>query len=76
MNQIDLPSQIHTNALVLSLILKANEISVHCLPQRTEGTDADHLLTAVVNMQQEMRVIIDCGATILERNNKQIVELG
>lgn len=74
MEQVNLPSQSHTNAMVLSLLFQDRQTLVECLPPRTDETDAEHLLTAVANMASEIRVIIDCGATILEQNNKQIVE--
>jgi hypothetical protein len=38
------------------------------------GSDAEHLLALVVQMQPEVRVILDCGASILEQNNHQVAE--
>jgi hypothetical protein len=72
---LDLPSQSHTNALVLQYLLQ-EETSVELLPPRTAGygSDAEHLLALVVQMQPEVRVILDCGASILEQNNRQVVE--
>ncbi|KAH5731245.1 hypothetical protein HBI17_217790 [Parastagonospora nodorum] len=72
---LDLPSQSHTNALVLQYLLQA-ETSVELLPPRTNvnGSDADHLLSSVVQMVPEVRVILDCGASILEQDNQQVAE--
>ncbi|KAF1915062.1 hypothetical protein BDU57DRAFT_539445 [Ampelomyces quisqualis] len=72
---LDLPSQSHTNALVLQYLLQ-EETSVQLLPPRTtaSGSDAEHLLELVVNMQPEVRVMLDCGASILEQNNHQVAE--
>jgi hypothetical protein len=72
---LDLPSQSHTNALVLQYLLQ-EETSVELLPPRTagHGSDAEHLLALVVRMQPEVRVILDCGASILEQNNRQVAE--
>jgi hypothetical protein len=72
---LDLPSQSHTNALVLRYLLQ-EETSVELLPPRTKtnSSDAEHLLSLVVRMQPEVRVILDCGASILEQNNKQVAE--
>ncbi|KAH6502438.1 hypothetical protein HBI55_034300 [Parastagonospora nodorum] len=72
---LDLPSQSHTNALVLRYLLQA-ETSVELLPPRTNvnGSDADHLLSLVVQMVPEVRVILDCGASILEQDNQQVAE--
>jgi len=70
---LDLPSQSHTNALVLQYLLQ-DESSVEALPPRTSGTDAEQLLSVVIRMQPEVRVILDCGASILEQNNQQVAE--
>jgi hypothetical protein len=69
---LDLPSQSHISALVLGYLLDTS--SVELLPPRDEITDAEHILKAVVNCKPEIRVIIDCGAAILEQTNKQVAE--
>jgi len=74
MNQLNLFSQSHTNAMVLDYLLRDEKTSVECLGPRMSGTDAEHLLEAVVNMEPEVRVLLDCGASILEQNNKQVVQ--
>jgi hypothetical protein len=70
---LDLPSQSHTNALVLQYLLQ-DENSVKPLSQRAGGTDAEHILSVVVDMEPEVRVLLDCGASILEQNNRQVAE--
>ncbi|KAH7095848.1 hypothetical protein FB567DRAFT_624053 [Paraphoma chrysanthemicola] len=69
---LDLPSQDHVSALVLGYLLETS--SVELLPPRTESTDAEHVLHAAVAIKPEVRVILDCGAAILEQTNKQVVE--
>ncbi|CAO2650553.1 Nn.00g018450.m01.CDS01 [Neocucurbitaria sp. VM-36] len=71
-NYLDLPSQRHTNALVLGHILSGSDIA-H-LPPLASGTDAEHLVTMVIDMKPEVRVILDCGAQILEQDNRQVAE--
>lgn len=70
---LDLPSQSHTNALVLKYLLQ-EETSVEALPPRSETSDTQHLLSVVIRMQPEVRVILDCGASILEQNNQEVAE--
>lgn len=72
--QVDLDSQLHTNAMVLDLLLQDGKTSVDCLTPRTDETDAEHVLTAVTKIEPEIRVLIDCGATIMELSNQQIAE--
>ncbi|KAF2009480.1 hypothetical protein BU24DRAFT_473639 [Aaosphaeria arxii CBS 175.79] len=72
-HHIDLPSQSHTNALVISYLLK-DETSVQVLPLRTVNSDADHLLTFINSLSPEVRVLLDCGASILEQNNKEVAQ--
>jgi hypothetical protein len=68
----DLPSQGHINALVLGYLL--NTSSVELLLRRAQTTDAEHILQAVVHSGPETRVVLDCGAAILEQTNKQVAE--
>jgi hypothetical protein len=70
---LDLDSQRHTNALVLKYLLQ-DETAPEVLIPRTTGSDAEHLLLRVSAMTPEVRVILDCGAVILEQNNKQVAE--
>lgn len=70
---LDLPSQSHTNALVLGYLLQ-EENSVVKLPSRSGGSDAEHLLTAINALQPEVRVVLDVGAQILEMDNTQVAQ--
>ncbi|XP_014555371.1 hypothetical protein COCVIDRAFT_27710 [Bipolaris victoriae FI3] len=73
---LDLPSQHHTNAQVLSYLLM-DETSVEILPVRKIGSatsDGEHLLTFIKNLDSDVRVLLDCGASILEQNNRQVAE--
>lgn len=74
-NHLDLPSQMHTNALVLAHLLQP-ENSVFLLPDRPalSTTDAQRFLDTVVNFKKPTRVILDVGAQILELNNRQVAE--
>lgn len=75
-NHLDLPSQHHTNAQVLSYLLM-DETSVENLPVRKPGSDrsdGEHLLTFITNLNSDIRVVLDCGASILEQNNRQVAE--
>ncbi|KAI0506704.1 hypothetical protein F5B22DRAFT_639075 [Xylaria bambusicola] len=73
--QLDLPSQMHTNALVLEYLLQP-ENSVALLPDRPAlaVTDAQRILDKVIAFKQPVRVILDVGAQILELNNRQVAE--
>ncbi|RYO29176.1 hypothetical protein AA0111_g6158 [Alternaria arborescens] len=70
---LDLPSQHHTNAQVLSYLLM-DETSVANLPVRTAGSDGEHLIAFIEQLDLDIRVILDCGASILEQNNRQVAE--
>jgi hypothetical protein len=72
---LDLYSQSHTNALVLQYLLQ-DDTTVQLLEARTSasGTDAEHLLSLVVNMEPDVRVILDCCASILEQGNRETAE--
>jgi hypothetical protein len=69
---LDLPSQSHINALVLGYLLRTS--CVNLLPPRTEDTDAGYILAAVLKCESDIRVILDCGAAILEQTNEQVVK--
>lgn len=52
-----------------------DETSVELLPSRTslsKSSDAEHLLNVIENLKSNIRVILDCGASILEQNNRQV----
>ncbi|KAF2031984.1 hypothetical protein EK21DRAFT_99304 [Setomelanomma holmii] len=70
---LDLPSQSHVNALVLAYLLETS--SVEMLPSKyPDRTDTEYVLTTAIDSQPDVRVILDCGAAILEQSNKQVVE--
>ncbi|TGJ81237.1 hypothetical protein E0Z10_g7524 [Xylaria hypoxylon] len=75
MKHLDLPSQSHTNALVLEHLLQP-ENSVFLLPDRPtlDVTDAQRFLDTVVTFERPVRVILDVGAQILELNNREIAQ--
>lgn len=70
-HHLDFPSKSHTNALLLRYLLQ-EENSVELLPQRAKGTDAEHILSVIVDMEPEVRVLLDSGALTLEQNNRQV----
>ncbi|KAI1763802.1 hypothetical protein GGR53DRAFT_466937 [Hypoxylon sp. FL1150] len=72
---LDLPSQKHTNALVLEYLLQP-ENSVILLPDQVDAsmTGAEHFLETVVKLERSTRVILDVGAQILELNNQEVAE--
>lgn len=72
---LDLAEQKHTNALVLDYLL-GDENAVELLPRAVEfvGSDAEFLLSIVINMNPEVRVILDVGAQVLELDNLQFAQ--
>ncbi|KAI0107369.1 hypothetical protein F4776DRAFT_675198 [Hypoxylon sp. NC0597] len=68
--QLDLESQKHTNALVLENLLQP-ENSVALMPPRrdVDGSIAEMLLDVITEMDPPTRVILDVGAQILELDN-------
>ncbi|EJT76895.1 hypothetical protein GGTG_06809 [Gaeumannomyces tritici R3-111a-1] len=74
-NHLDLPDQKHTNGLVLKYLLQ-DENSVISIPPRqgSPASDAELLLSLVVNMSDEVQVILDVGAQILELGNAEVAQ--
>ncbi|KAF2745418.1 hypothetical protein M011DRAFT_478936 [Sporormia fimetaria CBS 119925] len=74
-HHLDLPSQSHTNALVLNYLLQ-KENSVKLLPayQTTMLSEAEHLLHTVQSIDQPPRVILDAGAQIMDMSNREFSE--
>ncbi|KLU86149.1 hypothetical protein MAPG_05168 [Magnaporthiopsis poae ATCC 64411] len=72
---LDLPEQKHTNGLVLEYLLR-DENSVVSIPPRrgSSASDAELLLDLVVNMSDEVQVILDVGAQILELGNAEVAK--
>lgn len=71
---LDLPSQKHTNALVLSYLLQENAVELLQSGSIPDMLNAEHLIKVVNNIQPQPRVLLDVGAQILELNNYQLAE--
>ena len=74
--QLDLRQQIHTNALILEYLLQP-ENTVAFVPARSYQngeSDAQVLLSMVVEYKQLTRVILDVGAQILELTNLEVAQ--
>ncbi|KAI0404731.1 hypothetical protein F4802DRAFT_218327 [Xylaria palmicola] len=72
MKNLDLPSQNHTNALVLEYLLQPENL-VLPLPERAASvTYAQGFLDTINNFESPIRVILDVGAQILELNNQEV----
>ncbi|KAI6327610.1 hypothetical protein MCOR29_002913 [Pyricularia oryzae] len=71
---LDLPNQKHTNALVLGYLLRDDNHVFLIPPRATTGSDADQLFNMVMGMQQEVQVLLDVGAQILELGNVQVAK--
>lgn len=76
MNQLDLPELQHTNALVLRNLL--HEDNTICEMKKLghhgsiKGTD---IINMIVKSEQEIRVILDVGAQILDLTNEKVADL-
>lgn len=67
--QLDIPEQEHTNALVLDYIVQP-ENDVMLMDSAAPGvSDAQHLLDVVLSLDPPVEVILDVGAQILELVN-------
>ncbi|KAL8296078.1 hypothetical protein RB600_001523 [Gaeumannomyces tritici] len=74
-NHLDLPDQKHTNGLVLEYLLR-DENDVVSIPPREDSSvsDAKLLLDLIVEMPDEVQVILDVGAQILELGNHEVAQ--
>ncbi|RMJ25082.1 hypothetical protein PHISP_04065 [Aspergillus sp. HF37] len=73
--QLDLPEQMHTNALVLKYLLQPeNSVSFVRDQHTTSASDAEQLLGLVANLDPPAQVILDVGAQILELSNVQVAQ--
>lgn len=73
MNQLEVPSQVHTNALVLNHLLSAdNKVVLLSELGHTGPCVSSQLLNTIAEMKPEPRVILDIGAQILELTNEQV----
>jgi hypothetical protein len=72
---LDLPSQSHTNAQVLAYLLQ-DETQVELLPARSSKSSSDgkHLLSVIQGLTSDIKVVLDCGASILELNNREVAK--
>jgi hypothetical protein len=73
---LDLPEQEHTNALVLEYLLQP-ENSVALIPPRKDASrsDAELFLTMVTGMEPTVRVVLDVGAQVLELSNLEVARM-
>lgn len=66
-SQCDLPSQSHTNAAVLSYLLRPENSFKHALRESgIDGLDEKLLLQMVAELKPPVRVILDVGAQVLK----------
>ncbi|RAL16905.1 uncharacterized protein BO97DRAFT_439831 [Aspergillus homomorphus CBS 101889] len=73
--QLDLPDQNHTNALVLEYLLLP-ETGIALIPARDDlsKSDAQVFLDMVAELDPAVRVILDVGARILELSNLDVAK--
>jgi hypothetical protein len=72
---LNLPSQSHTNAQVLDYLLQEKTSVKHLSSCNNHTTsDGEHLLTLVQSLRPDVRVVLDCGASILELNNREVAK--
>lgn len=73
--QLDLPEQNHTNALVLEHLLRAENSAVDIPPRGgASNTDAQVLLKLVTHLDRSTKVILDVGAQVLELSNLEVAK--
>ncbi|KAG9566451.1 hypothetical protein KCU71_g4050, partial [Aureobasidium melanogenum] len=72
--QQDLDELLHTNAMVLDLILrKENRTYIHAAGERGKKLSVEELLSLVSKQNPVINVLIDVGAQVLEATNLQLV---
>lgn len=70
--QLELPSQEHTNALVLEHLLRPENAVVSLYEEGLRGIcRAKPLLQLIVAMSPKVRVVLDVGALVLDMTNQQ-----
>ncbi|PMB71344.1 hypothetical protein BM221_003811 [Beauveria bassiana] len=79
--QLCIEQQVHTNALVLETLLRAENKVQHLLPAgndstgpHTEFSFVDSLFHFVADIEKEIHVLLDVGAQVLELTNVQVAE--
>ncbi|KAK4495018.1 hypothetical protein PRZ48_013345 [Zasmidium cellare] len=70
---LDVPEQKHTNALVLEYLLEPQN-GVHLMSAGQASSDAEHLLSAIMQLDPPVQVILDVGAQILELGNLEMAK--
>jgi hypothetical protein len=75
MEQLDLPEQRHTNALVLGHLLQSQN-GVTLVPQEAKGTpfNSRMLLDMISGMDTQTRVILDVGAQVIDLTNLEFAK--
>lgn len=72
-SQCDLPPQLHTNAAVLSCLMRPENKFKHAMKEsKRDSFDAESLLQLVIGSEPPVRVILDVGAQVLEWNNEEV----
>jgi hypothetical protein len=66
--QFDRPAQLHTNAKVLSYLLQEDNSKVHVF---SYPNDSSILLAEVLSLTPRPTVLLDVGAQILDRSNRE-----
>ncbi|PVF94234.1 hypothetical protein CPB86DRAFT_53513 [Serendipita vermifera] len=70
--QLDRPPQLHTNAKVLSYLLQRENSSVHSYPHTSSSS---LLLNEILSLEPRPTVILDVGAQVLDKSNKEFSRL-
>ncbi|OQN95283.1 hypothetical protein B0A48_18754 [Cryoendolithus antarcticus] len=73
-DQLDLPEQRQTTALVLEHLLQPKNSVVSLRPASRDASDAQHFLNMVLSLEPPVQVILDVGAQILELNNFELAK--
>lgn len=73
---LELPDQKHTNALVMEHLLQPeNGVQImDSTPANHSVSDADHLLSCVMQLNPPVQVVLDVGAQILELDNLELAK--
>jgi hypothetical protein len=73
--QLDLPEQNHTNALVLEYLLRPeNSVTLSPTSSNRSKSDAQMLLDMAMDLEPPIQVILDVGAQILELTNLEVAQ--
>lgn len=68
---LDLPDQLHTNAMVLNCLLRPENLVQELDPNLSSRS----LLESVVQSEPPIQVVLDVGALIVELNNEQVARM-